>query len=68
MGKISINGCGSASAKSPRVTAKTLHQDNFGYKKVRAAKSVHRIRKVLKQLANGNILSQMAALRNAKTY
>ena len=48
-------GCGSRIAKSHTVTDNTLHPDDFGDKKVRAAKSVCRIRKVLKQLAKGNI-------------
>ena len=60
-------GCGSAIAKSPRVTAKTLRQGNIDCK-VRVAKSLRRKRNALKQLANGNILSQMAAIRKAKTY
>ncbi len=60
-------GCGSAIAKSPRVMADTLHQGNIGCKD-RVAKSLRRKRNALKQLINGNILPQMAALRKAKTY
>lgn len=60
-------GCGSAIAKSPRVTTKTLHQGNIDCK-TRIAKSLRRKRNALKQLANGNFLSQMAAIRNANTH
>lgn len=64
---ITMYGCGSKIAKSPKVMADTLHQGNIGCKD-RVAKSLRRKRNALKQLINGNILSQMAALRNARTH
>ena len=57
MGKISINGCGITSAKSPKVTDNTLHPNDFGDKKSIVAKYLSLYCKInaLKQLAKGNI-------------